>query len=205
MSNERGELLFQRELFTADRGQDYVAASASSWQLPASLVSPVYSAEHLVQRRPAIQGFGDLLPLPFLAAMLDPVELAGEEPASLELAFNHPTYIHELRETTDAQGRAVVQAVLSAGHSYRPSVPGFHLVPPDARVLVTVDRRTGVLVERTVLDGVAAAPLRMRILRQNDYYIDSLFTSPTPTLIDVRSPHPWKLRTERGTPPGPKS
>ncbi|WP_431711342.1 hypothetical protein [Glutamicibacter uratoxydans] len=197
ISSADEQLLFQRELFTADRGMDYVAASAASWKLPASLVAPVFNDEHLVHRRPAIQGFGNLIPLPFLAAMLDPVELAGEEPAALDLAFNHPTYIHELRETTDANGREIIQAVLSAGHSYRPAVPGFSLIPAGARVLVTLDRRTGVLLERIVLSGTRAADLRLRILGHNEYYIDSLFTAPTPTLVDVRSPRPWTLRTDR--------
>lgn len=199
ISGTQEQLLFQRERFTADRGLNYVAASASSWELPASLVTPVFSADQLVQRRPAIQGFGNLLPLPFLEALLDPFELAGEEPAALELAFNHPTFIHELRQITDTQGREVLQAVLSAGHSYRPTVSSFPLVPPGAQVLVALDRRTGVLVERTVLSGPSEPRLQMQILGQNEYYIDSLFTAPVPTLVDVRSHQPWTLRAERGT------
>ncbi|MCW4465085.1 hypothetical protein OK351_06155 [Glutamicibacter sp. MNS18] len=199
ISGAEEQLLYQRERFTTDRGLDYVAASASSWALPASLVAPVFSDDHLVQRRPAIQGFGDLLPLPFLESLLDPFELAGEEPASLELAFDHPTFIHELRDSRDDQGREVVQAVLSAGHSYRPTVPESPLVPPGTRVLVVLDRRTGVLIQRTVLSGGAHPDFRARILARNEYYIDSLFTAPVPTLVDVRKPRPWTLRAERGT------
>lgn len=192
-------LVFQRERFTADRGLDYVAGTPSSWQLPAALVSPVFDDDHLIARRPAIQGFGDLLPLPFLEAVLDPYELAGEEPASLELAFDHPTFTHELRQSWDADGREVLEAVLSAGHTYRPSVPQVPLVPPGTRTLIVLDRRTGILLRRTVLQGPAHPELRVQILAHNEYYIDSLFTAPTPTLVDVRQPRPWTLRADRGT------
>ena len=202
ISNDRDQLVFQRERFTQDRGLDYVAATAASWQLPASLVTPVFGDDHLVYRRPAIQGFGDLLPLPFLQAVLDPYELAGEEPASLELAFNHPTFIHELRESTDAQARPVLAAVLSAGHNYRPAVPGYPLVPAGTRTLVELDRQTGILLRREVLDGEPAPTLRVRVLAHNEYYIDSLFTAPTPTLVDVRAPRPWTLRPRTAQDPG---
>lgn len=202
VSDSADNLLLQRERFTADRGLDYVAASASSWELPAQLVTPVFGGDHLVQRRPAIQGFGELLPLPFLASVLDPYELAGEEPASLELAFDHPTFIHELREAVDDQGREVIEVVLSAGHTYRAAVPERALVPAETRTLVALDRQTGILVRRRVLRGPAHPELRVRILAHNEYYIDSLFTSPTPTLTDVRRPRPWIVRAQRGSDPG---
>ncbi|WP_313814342.1 hypothetical protein [Glutamicibacter sp.] len=194
--DETDRLVYQKEFFTADRGRDYVAASLSSWQLPASLTSPVYTDEHLILRRPEIAGFGELLPLDFLATMLDPYELAGTEPASLELAFDHPTFIHELVETT-FNGRKVLAAVLTQGYSYKAFNPEFQLVPPGSHTLIMLDRVTGVCVKRQVLtNGTADDDLELQIIAHNEYYIDSLFTSPAPTLTDVRAPIPWELRND---------
>ena len=197
--DESGRLVYQREQFTADRGRDYVAAaSASSWKLPAGLTSPVFTSDRLVLRRPQIAGFGDLLPLDFLSTMLDPFEVAGAEPASLDLAFDHPTYIHELAETEFA-GRRVLAAVLSAGYSYRPCLADFALVPPETRTLLMLDADTGICVHRRVLDPGSPAPeISLQVLAHNEYYIDSLFTAPAPTLTDVRAPIPWELRGDAG-------
>lgn len=184
---------YQRETFTADRSQDYVAATSSSWALPASLTSPVYTHDHLIARRPQIDGYHDLLPFDFLAPMLDPYELAGTEPAASDLAFEHPTYIHELAETRSAHGRTQLSAVLTAGHNYQPSNANFRLVPPAARTLIVLDLDTGVCVERKLLHENLAAP-KMTVLAKNEYYIDSLFTSATPTMTDVRAHIPWTVR-----------
>lgn len=195
-----GELVYQRELFTADRSRGYVAATNSSWKLPASLTSPVYTADQLILRRPEITGYDGLLPMEYWQSVLDPVELAGTEPASLDLAFEHPTYIHELAEITHQQ-RPALAAVLSAGHSYEPAVAAFPLVPAGTRTLVVLDLGTGLCLQRRVLTGqasAAAAPdLDLQVLAQNQYYIDSLFTAPAPTLTDVRAPIPWELRSDR--------
>ena len=197
--DEAGRPVYQREHFTADRGRDYVAtASASSWKLPAGLTSPVFTSDRLVLRRPEIAGFGDLLPLSFLSTMLDPFEIAGTEPASLDLAFDHPTYIHELAETEFA-GRPVLAAVLSAGYSYRPCLADFALVPPETRTLVILDADTGICVHRRVLDAGSRVPdISLQVLAHDEYYIDSLFTAPAPTLTDVRAPIPWELRKDAG-------
>ncbi len=198
--NPDGEILYQREHFTADRGPSFVAAaSSSSWALPVALTSPVFTGDRLVRRRPEIAGFGDLLPLEFLSTVLDPFEVAGAEPASLDLAFDHPTYIHELAESTFA-GRKVLAAVLSAGHSYRPCLSDFALVPAGTRTLLMLDLETGICVHRRVLDAGSHEPeVNIQVLSRNEYYIDSLFTAPTPTLTDVRAPIPWELRGESGT------
>lgn len=193
ISNYEDTVCYQRELFTADRGQDYVAATSSSWSLPASLTSPVYTQDHLIARRPPIDGYQDLLPLDFLASVLDPYELAGTEPASLDLAFEHPTYIHELAATRSAHGRAQLSAVLTAGHNYHPSNPVFALVPAGSRTLIVLDLDTGICVERRILGSTEAA-LSITVLAKNEYYIDSLFTSPTPTMTDVRAHIPWTVR-----------
>lgn len=192
VSRAEGELVFQRELFTASRGRDYVAATASSWALPASLASPVYTDDHLVARRPPIDGFGSLLPQAYWAALLDPYELAGTEPAAHDLAFDHPTYIHELAQITTPDARPALAAVLSAGHRYQGSVTGFQLVPADTRTLIVLDLGTGICVERRVLDSVSE-PMRLRVMAHDEYYIDSLFTVPHPTLTDVRAPIPWPI------------
>lgn len=193
----QNRLVYQKEFFTSDRGLNYVAATATSWQLPASLTSPVYTDDNLILRRPEISGFGDLLPLDYLATMLDPFELAGTEPASLELAFDHPTFIHELVECTFNQ-RKVLAAVLSAGYSYKASNPSFALVPEGQRVLIILDLATGICVHRKILtSGQDAEAISIDVLAHNEYYIDSLFTSPAPTLTDVRAPITWELRSER--------
>src|SRR5690606_2419622 len=195
-----GQLVYQKEKFTADRSHGYVAATNSSWKLPASLTSPVYTSDQLILRRPQISGFNGLLPLEHWEAMLDPVELAGTEPASHDLAFGHPTYIHELAEITH-DDRPALAAVLSAGHNYQPTVASCPLVPHGTRTLVVLDRATGLCVNRRVLLAEAQVPpapeLSLQLLAHNQYYIDSLFTAPGPTLTDVRAPIPWELRGER--------
>lgn len=195
-----GQLVYQQEKFTADRSRGYVAATNSSWKLPASLTSPVYTSDQLILRRPDISGFNGLLPLEHWESMLDPVELAGTEPASHDLAFDHPTYIHELAEIAH-DGRPALAAVLTAGHTYQPTLASAPLVPEGARTLLVLDLATGVCLNRRVLaapSGMPPAPeLSLQVLAHNEYYIDSLFTAPAPTLTDVRAPIPWELRSER--------
>lgn len=195
-----GQLVYQKEKFTADRSRGYVAATNSSWKLPASLTSPVYTSDHLILRRPQISGFNGLLPLEHWEPMLDPVELAGTEPAAHDLAFDHPTYIHELAEITHGN-RPALAAVLTAGHNYQPALASCPLVPAGTRTLVVLDLATGVCLSRRVLSAHAGMPvapeLSLQVLAQNEYYIDSLFTAPAPTLTDVRAPIPWELRSER--------
>lgn len=175
--NAAGDLVFQEETFSAQRSRDYVAATNSSWKLPSTLITPVYTADHLVLRRPEIAGFNGLMPLDYWAAILDPVEIAGREPAALDLAFDHPTYIHELREISH-EGRSAVAAVLSAGHTYQPTLANFVLVPAETRTLLILDQNTGVVLLRQVLTGSeaqAAPDLKLRILAQDEYYINSHF------------------------------
>ncbi|WP_347039342.1 hypothetical protein AAHB37_04210 [Glutamicibacter halophytocola] len=112
--NAAGALVFQKETFSAQRSRDYVAATNASWKLPSTLITPVYTTDHLVLRRPEIAGFDGLLPLEYWAAVLDPVEIAGTEPAAQDLAFDHPTYIHELSEIMH-EGRPA----LAAGAQFR--------------------------------------------------------------------------------------
>lgn len=197
LHDAENNLVYQKENFTSDRSLGYVAATSASWKLPASLTSPVYTDDNLILRRPEIRSFGDLLPFDYLATMLDPFELAGTEPASLELAFDHPTFIHELVETTFNE-RRVLAAVLSAGYSYRATNPLFALVPEGQLVLIMLDVATGICVHRKILaTGQDAQTISIDILAHNEYYIDSLFTSPAPTLTDVRAPITWELRSER--------
>lgn len=175
--NESGELVFQKETFSAQRSRDYLAATSASWKLPSTLLTPVYTSDQLILRRPEIAGFDGLLPLDYWATVLDPVEIAGTEPAALDLAFDHPTYIHELREIS-YEGRSAVAAVLSAGHTYQPTLANFVLVPAETRTLLILDQNTGVVLLRQVLTGSEAqvAPdLKLRILAQDEYYINSHF------------------------------
>jgi len=176
--NDQGELLFQDETFSAQRSRGYVAATNASWKLPSSLITPVYTTDQLVLRRPEIAGYGELLPLEYWAAILDPVEISGHEPAALDLAFDHPTYIHELCDIMH-EGRPALAAVLSAGHTYQPTLPNFSLVPPETHTLLVLDQSTGVCLLRQVLSSSGPAPvapdLRLRILAQDEYYINSHF------------------------------
>lgn len=176
--NSEGELLVQNETFDAPRSRAYVASTNSSWQLSAELSSPVFTADQLVLRRPDITGYGTLLPLEYWSSILDPVEIAGTEPASLDLAFDHPTYIHELVELTH-QGRPALAAVLSAGHTYKPSVADCPLVPANTRTLVVLDQGTGICLLRKVLDHDGSSPaapeLSLRVIAQDEYYINSQF------------------------------
>lgn len=173
-----GNLVFQDETFSAQRSRDYVAATSSSWALPSTLITPVYTADHLVLRRPEIAGFHGLMPLDYWAAVLDPVEIAGSEPAAHDLAFDHPTYIHELSEIS-YEGRPGIAAVLSAGHTYQPALADFALVPADTRTLLILDQATGVVLLRQVLTGSGPArtapDLKLRVLAQDEYYINSHF------------------------------
>jgi len=176
--NESGELVFQKETFSAQRSRDYLAATSASWKLPSTLLTPVYTSDQLILRRPEIAGFDGLLPLDYWATVLDPVEIAGTEPAALDLAFDHPTYIHELSDIVH-EGRQAIAAVLSAGYSYQASQANFRLVPADTRTLVVLDLSTGVCLLRQVLSGASSAlsapDLRLRILAQDEYYINSHF------------------------------
>lgn len=174
--NATGALVFQKETFSAQRSRDYVAATNASWKLPSTLITPVYTTDHLVLRRPEIAGFDGLLPLEYWAAVLDPVEIAGTEPAAQDLAFDHPTYIHELSEIMH-EGRPALAAVLSSGHTYQAALADFALVPSGTRTLLVLDLGTGVCLLRQRLSGPApAAPdLRLRILAQDEYYINSHF------------------------------
>ncbi|MGP9527240.1 hypothetical protein [Glutamicibacter sp. AOP5-A2-18] len=173
-----GELLFQKETFSAQRSRGYVASTNASWQLPSELSTPVFTADQLVLRRPEISGFGTLLPIGYWQAILDPVELAGAEPASLDLAFDHPTYIHEAVELIH-EGRPALAAVLSAGHTYQPAVAHCPLVPENTRTLVVLDQSTGTCLLRKVLTEDGSAPvapdLTARVIAQDEYYINSQF------------------------------
>ena len=188
-----GQPVYQAERFTADRSRQYVAATKRSWQLPAQLSTPVFTEQHLVLRRPQIQSFDGLLPASWLEAMLDPYELAGTEPAAWELAFSHPVLIHELDEVLHA-GRPALRAVVSAGYSYQPAVPGFRLVPAAGQTVLVLDLATGICVLR---QAAGELPLDLQVLEQDQYYLDSLFTAPAPTLSQVRSLASWEPGRQR--------
>lgn len=176
--NSAGEVIYQRENFSTSKSREYLASTTSSWQLPSELSTPVFTEDQLVLRRPKISGYGQLLPLDYWQSVLDPVELAGAEPAALDLAFDHPTYIHELSEVT-THARPALAAVLSAGHTYKPLVAGHSLVPQGTRTLVVLDQFTGVCLLRKVLssDGTSehAPELNAQIIAQDEYYINAQF------------------------------
>ncbi|WP_159614305.1 hypothetical protein [Glutamicibacter sp. JC586] len=178
--NSVGEMIFQKETFSLPRSREYLASKNTTWQLSSQLSTPVFTEDQLVLRRPKISGYGELLPLDYWQGVLDPVEIAGEEPASLDLAFDHPTYIHELAELTH-HGRRALAAVLSPGHTYKPAVAGYPLVPAGSRTLVVLDQSTGICLLRKVLQSDnpsdPAPDLIAHVIAQDEYYINSQFQS----------------------------
>lgn len=185
-----GHLLHSTTRINASRSLFYAAGTRASWMLPPQLTTPVYDDDGLVRRRPeAAYGdpsFGD----PRWAAVLDPVELGGAEPAPTELPFSHPVRVLALEEATHA-GRAVLEAVLTPNRTYRAAVAGHPLLGP-GRTRVRIDAVTAVCVSTEVLDGPGAGSGHdLRILGVDEYMLDDLFVEHPANLTDVRHHVPW--------------
>ena len=185
-----GHLLHSTTRINASRSIFYAVGTRTSWMLPPQLTTPVYDDDGLVRRRPeAAYGdpsFGD----PRWAAVLDPVELGGTEPAPTELPFSNAVRVLGLEETTP-EGRAVLEAVLHPNRTYRAAVQGHPLLGP-GRTRVRIDAVTAVCVSSEVLDGPdAGSGHDLRILGVDEYMLDDLFVEHPANLTDVRRHVPW--------------
>ncbi|MEE1619932.1 hypothetical protein ACQ3I4_00865 [Zafaria sp. Z1313] len=195
VQDPEGTLLFSTTRINASRGSFYVAATRTSWLLPPRLTNPVYDDDGLVRRRPeAAYGdpvFGD----PFWAAMLDPVELAGNAPVPTEIPFSNVVEIHRLDDALH-HGRPVLEAVVSPNRTFRPACAGHPLIGA-GRTRVAIDVPTGVCVATEVLDGPGAgAGHRIDIHGVDEYMLDDLFVEQSMHLTDVRDHIPWIVPPE---------
>lgn len=174
------------------RDSFYVSATKASWLVAPRLVTPVYNETGYVHRRPkAAYGepaFGD----PRWAAMLDPVELAGDAPVPYETPFANRVELEDVTEEVHA-GRRVLGATATPNISYQPFTPGRPLIG-SGRTRVLVDVATAICVSTTALDGdLAGCGHRLAISGVDEYMIDDLFTDAPPTLTDVRDHIPWQV------------
>src|SRR4051794_11302937 len=133
------------------RGGFYVSSTRKTWLLPPHLVTPVYDDDGLVRRRPeAAYGepsFGNGR----FAAVLDPVELAGNAPVPLEFPNSNAVELGAITEV-DHEGRPALETTVSPNPSYRPADPAAPLCRP-GRTLLRVDAGTGVCVSSRWLDA----------------------------------------------------
>ena len=111
------------------RGGFYVSSTRKTWLLPPHLVTPVYDDDGLVRRRPeAAYGepsFGNGR----FAAVLDPVELAGNAPVPLEFPNSNAVELGPITEV-DHEGRPALETTVSPNLSYRPADPVAPLCRP---------------------------------------------------------------------------
>jgi hypothetical protein len=193
-----GTLLFSTTHINESRDAFYVAGTRKSWLLPPNLTNPIYDSDGLVRRRPEA-AYGDpVFADPRWAAMLDPVELAGNAPVPLEFPFSNVVEIHELQHVRH-EGREAVQAVVSPNTTYVAAAPGHPLLDPGTSV-VRIDVQTGVCVYSESLEGPwAGRGHSMRIIAVDEYMLDDLFVERSMHLTDVRDHIPWIVRPEPGT------
>ncbi|MFB0836226.1 hypothetical protein ACX8Z9_15270 [Arthrobacter halodurans] len=190
-----GRLLFSTTRINDSRGAFYIASTRKSWLLPPRLTTPVYDDDGLVRRRPEA-AYGDpVFADPRWAAMLDPVELAGNAPVALEFPFSNVVEIHALADGVH-EGRACVEAVVSPNQTYRPAAEGFPLLGP-GRSRVRIDLQTAVCVYSEALDGAdRGAGHDLGILGVDEYMLDDLFVEHSMHLTDVRDHIPWVVPPE---------
>ena len=175
-----------------ERSRDalYVSATRKSWLLAPRLVTPVYDHAGLVRRRPEADygeaAFGD----PRWSSMLDPVELAGNAPVSMDFPGANRVEVDDLAEETFA-GRPALAATVTPNASYQAAAPGRPLVG-GVPTRVVIDVATAVCVSTAALDG----PLRgaghdLQILGVDEYLTDDYFRAEPPELTDVSRHVPW--------------
>lgn len=195
VENPEGGLLFSTTGINESRDAFYVSGSRKSWLLPPRLTTPVYDHDGFVRRRPEA-AYGDpVFADPRWAAMLDPVELAGNAPVPLEFPFSNVVEIQSLADVEHA-GRPAVEAVVSPNQTYRAATAGSPLVTP-GRTRVRIDRQTGVCVFSEALGGDDLGQGHsLRILGVDEYMLDDLFVEHSMHLTDVRDHIPWVLPTD---------
>ncbi|GAA2133398.1 hypothetical protein [Arthrobacter humicola] len=181
------------------RGGFYVSSTRKTWLLPPHLVTPVYDDDGLVRRRPeAAYGepsFGNGR----FAAVLDPVELAGNSPVPLEFPNLNAVALGPIAEV-DHEGRPALETTVSPNPSYRPADPATPICRP-GRTLLRVDAGTGVCVASRWLDApeTGAEPAYghwLRILGVDEYMLDDLFLAESMNLTDVRRHISWDVPAE---------
>jgi hypothetical protein len=187
------------------RGGFYVSSTRKTWLLPPHLVTPVYDDDGLVRRRPeAAYGepsFGNGR----FAAVLDPVELAGNAPVPLEFPNSNAVELGPIKEV-DHEGRPALETTVSPNSSYRPADPAAPLCRP-GHTLLRIDAGTGVCVASRWLDAPAAGDLPagdtrvgyghwLRILGVDEYMLDDLFLAESMNLTDVRRHISWDVPAE---------
>ena len=106
----------------------YISSTRKTWLLPPHLVTPVYDDDGLVRRRPeAAYGepsFGNGR----FAAVLDPVELAGNAPVPLEFPNSNAVELGPITEV-DHEGRPALETdgqperLLPSRRSRSPALP----------------------------------------------------------------------------------
>lgn len=187
-----GTLLQITTNLNESRDEFYISSSRKSWLLQPRLVSPVYDDDQLVARRPEADYSMPIFGSPRWAAVLDPVELAGNAPVPFETPYANRVQI-ETVEPLEVAGRRSLRAVVVPGHTYRPLVDGYPLIRP-GRTAVTIDWETGVCVAAEALDGAEpGAGHELRILGLDEYLIDDLFTGQDYGLSDVRAHPPYRI------------
>lgn len=191
VENAEGRVLLASPQLTTSKDAFYVAGTRSSWLLPPALVAPVYDDDQLVLRRPEARygdpGFGD----DRFAALLDPVELAGEAPPPEGQLFGGPVRIDELTQTI-RDGRATSVATVVPNHSYRPAYGEVGSLEASVPCRVEIDEVTSVCVGLELLDGPhAGAGHSVSILGVNEDLTDDLFAEQSASLTDVRAHIPW--------------
>lgn len=182
------------------RGGFYISSTRKTWLLPPQLVTPVYDDDGLVRRRPeAAYGepsFGNGR----FAAVLDPVELAGNAPVPLEFPNSNAVELGPITEV-DHEGRPALESTVSPNLSYRPAYPGAPLCRP-GRTLLRIDAGTGVCVASRWLDAPGAGSEQdgyghwLRILGVDEYMLDDLFLAESMNLTDVRRHISWDVPAE---------
>ena len=182
------------------RGGFYVSSTRKTWLLPPHLVTPVYDDDGLVRRRPeAAYGepsFGNGR----FAAVLDPVELAGNAPVPLEFPNSNAVELGPITEV-DHEGRPALESTVSPNPSYRPADPGAPLCRP-GRTLLRIDAATGVCVASRWLDAPGTGTEQdgyghwLRILGVDEYMLDDLFLAESMNLTDVRRHISWDVPAE---------
>lgn len=193
VESAEGQLLYSTTGINDSRDAFYVTGARASWLLPPRLVQPVYDDAGLVRRRPEARYGDPVFGDGRWAAMLDPVELAGNAPAPIELPFSSVAEIHELREAVH-EGRRAWEAVVSPNASYRAAVAEQPLLAP-GRSLVVIDAETSVCVHVHRLEGPdRGAGRTIRILGVDEYMLDDLFVEHESVLTDVRDHIPWIVR-----------
>lgn len=182
-----GTLLAGTTGINASKGALYISGSRRPWLLPPALVNPIMDDDGYVVRRPEALYGEPAYGTGRASAALDPVELAGGQPAALETPFAHPAEVSDIAAVSHG-GREAVEAVLVPGNNYRPAFADAPLLFP-GRTRVRLDLETGICVASESLDGpTRGAGHWMVLLGVNEYMMDDLFDAGPESLQNPARP-----------------